>query len=135
MQIGIPVVEPAMPLGQSSCCGDLGIVLPVATESIDGVSLGLTYPEAGRLLNQASPVVMPPDVVYESPKDSSSWRWIAGISSLVGAAGLAYHGYKRSKGSVPASIGWGILGAIFPINFVAGGVAAAQGFGKKRRKR
>ncbi len=89
--------------------------------------LGFIYPEAGRLLNQTSPP--------ESPRESSTWKWIAGVSSLVGAAGLAYHGYSRSKGSVPAAIGWGILGAIFPINFVAGGVAAAQGFGKPRSRR
>lgn len=72
----------------------------------------------------------------EPPANSALWKWTVALSGVLGAAALAYHGYSRTR-STPAAIGWGILGAVFPVNLVAGGVAAAQGFGRpmKRSKR
>jgi len=65
------------------------------------------------------------------PGQSSYWKWGVALTSVAGALLLAFHGYRRT-GETPAAIGWGILGAIFPVNLVAGGVAAAQGFGKRK---
>lgn len=42
----------------------------------------------------------------------------------------AFHGYRRSRGSVGAAVGWGLLGALFPI--ITPAVALAQGFGKPK---
>lgn len=54
------------------------------------------------------------------------------------ASASAYHGYKRSRGSTGAAVGWGLLGLIFPI--ITPAVALAQGFGdpkvtRNRRRR
>lgn len=51
-----------------------------------------------------------------------------GLLSLAGAGTGAYHGYKRNKGSVGWAIGWGVLGAIFPIITIP--VSLAQGYAK-----
>jgi hypothetical protein len=113
-----------------------------------GHHLGLVYPEAtapvgnpfGIVTNQVTESVGNPwgivtdqvtETVGAAPSESNVWKWMVALTAVAGAAGLAYHGYKRS-GSSAAAVGWGILGAIFPINLVAGGVAVAQGFGKKR---
>lgn len=48
--------------------------------------------------------------------------------STAGAALGAYHGYKRHN-SVGWAIGWGILGAMFPVITTA--VAVAEGYGKR----
>lgn len=45
-----------------------------------------------------------------------------------GAAGGAYHGYKRNR-SVGWAIWWGLMGALFPIFTIP--IAIAQGFGKR----
>lgn len=52
--------------------------------------------------------------------------WVSGVA-LAGTALGAYHGYKRT-GSVGWSIGWALLGGLFP--FITVPVALAQGFGK-----
>lgn len=52
-----------------------------------------------------------------------------GVLSMAGLAAGAYHGYKRN-GNVRWAVGWGVLGALFPL--ITGGVAVAQGFGKKK---
>lgn len=50
------------------------------------------------------------------------------IASIAGGSAAAYHGYKRSDGSVGSAIGWGLLGYLFwPITIP---VALAQGFGE-----
>jgi hypothetical protein len=54
------------------------------------------------------------------------WLGVASLSS--GAS--AYHGYKRSRGSVGSAVGWGLLGFFFPI--ITPAVALAQGFGKPK---
>ena len=46
------------------------------------------------------------------------------------AAG-AYHGYRRNK-SVGWAVGWAVAAGFFPLITV--GIAAAQGFGKKKGK-
>lgn len=53
------------------------------------------------------------------------WGWL----STASMAASTYHGYKRT-GSVGWALGWGILGAIFPV--VTPAIAVAQGFGKKK---
>lgn len=47
---------------------------------------------------------------------------------IAGTALGAYHGWKRNE-SIGWAIGWGILGAMFPI--ITGAIAVAQGVGKK----
>lgn len=92
-------------------------------------SLGLHYPGAlGLITNEVT------DSLGAGPPESSAWKWIVAVSGVLGAGALAYHGYARTRSSsraVPVAIGWGILGAIFPVNLVAGGIAIAQGFGKQ----
>lgn len=53
----------------------------------------------------------------------------AAIIRPAGVAIGAYHGYKR-HGSVGAAIGWGVLGACFPI--ITSAVAFAQGIDKAK---
>lgn len=55
-----------------------------------------------------------------------------GVLSAASSGASAYHGYKRS-GSVGAAIGWGLLGAFFPV--ITPAVALAQGFGKPKVRR
>lgn len=48
---------------------------------------------------------------------------------VLGIAGLAlgtYHGYKRDNGSIGWTLGWGLLGATFPI--IAIPLMLAEGF-------
>lgn len=55
--------------------------------------------------------------------------WLASLASI----GLsAYHGYRRSRGSVGAAVGWGILGGIFPL--VVPLVAMTQGYAEPLRR-
>lgn len=56
-------------------------------------------------------------------------RAVAGVISTVSMAASAYHGYKRND-SVGWAIGWGLLGALFPI--ITPTIAVAQGFGKRK---
>lgn len=55
-----------------------------------------------------------------------------GTIVVASSGASAYHGYKRSRGSVGAAIGWGLLGGMFPI--ITPIVALAQGFGKPKVK-
>jgi hypothetical protein len=55
-----------------------------------------------------------------------SWYWIITAAS---SGASAYHGYKRSGGDMAVTIGWALLGAIFPI--ITPAVALAQGFGER----
>jgi hypothetical protein len=47
---------------------------------------------------------------------------------MAGSALGAYHGWKRNE-SIGWAIGWGILGAMFPL--ITSGIAVAQGLSKK----
>lgn len=60
---------------------------------------------------------------------------VYGSILFASASASAYHGYKRSRGSTGAAVGWGILGLVFPI--ITPAVALAQGYGdpKPRRNR
>lgn len=52
------------------------------------------------------------------------------LARVAGAAGGAYHGYKRNNGSIGWAIGWAVLGGAFwPVTIP---VALAQGFGKPK---
>lgn len=63
--------------------------------------------------------------------DDSSWRLTWSLLSMAGAGLAAYHGYKRNHEDTGAAVGWGLLGALFPIVTVP--VALAQGYGKPAR--
>ncbi len=57
------------------------------------------------------------------------------VYSMVATASMlasGYHGYKRHNGSVGWAIGWGILGAIFPI--LTPGVALIEGYAQPEKK-
>lgn len=61
---------------------------------------------------------------------SSPWGTFWAIASTASMAASAYHGYKRND-SVGWAIGWGILGALFPV--ITPTIAVAQGYGKRTR--
>lgn len=65
--------------------------------------------------------------------DSPFVRGLVLTLSVVSSGASAYHGYKRNRGSVGWAVGWGVLGALFPI--ITPAVALAQGFGKSRGRR
>jgi hypothetical protein len=50
---------------------------------------------------------------------------------MISSGASAFHGYRRSRGSVGSAIGWGLLGGFFPV--ITPAVALAQGFGKPRQ--
>jgi len=52
--------------------------------------------------------------------------------SLVSAAVSGYHGYRRDR-SAMAGVGWGFMGALFPV--VTPIVSFAQGYGRPRGRR
>jgi hypothetical protein len=52
--------------------------------------------------------------------------------STASMAASAYHGYKRND-SVGWALGWGFLGAVFPV--ITPTIAVAQGFGKRKSGR
>lgn len=57
-------------------------------------------------------------------------RILWSVASTVSFAACVYHGYKRNN-SVGWAIGWGFLGAVFPI--ITPVIAVAQGFAKPKR--
>lgn len=59
-----------------------------------------------------------------------AYRPIWTALALLSGGASAYHGYKRSRGSVGAAVGWGLLGGVFPV--IVPAVALAQGFGKPK---
>jgi len=63
--------------------------------------------------------------------DRSTLQTVQATAGTVGAAAMAYHGYKRT-GSVAWAAGWVLFGGFLPILAIP--VALAQGFGKKKRK-
>ena len=78
----------------------------------------------------------PDDVLKKVPMatlgfGAEPWDTIHNMSSVVGMAAGAYHGYKRND-SVGWAVGWALLGGLFPI--IAIPVAFAQGFGKPAKK-
>lgn len=54
---------------------------------------------------------------------------IWGVISTAATGAAAYHGYKRNN-SIGWAIGWGFLGALFPVITIP--VAIAQGFGEPK---
>jgi hypothetical protein len=57
------------------------------------------------------------------------WWWFVGILSLASAGTATYHGYRR-HGTIGAAVGWGVLGALFPV--IVPAVAIAQGYGQPK---
>lgn len=66
-------------------------------------------------------------VVETSWVQSPIFRVIAMLS--VGVS--VYHGYKRNNGSIGWALGWGLLGAFFPV--ITPAVALAQGLGQRKK--
>lgn len=50
---------------------------------------------------------------------------------VLGGAALGYHGYRR-HGTLLGTVGWGLCGAITPLNLAGGIVALVQGFGRPK---
>lgn len=63
------------------------------------------------------------------PYGTATFVWSA--LSTASMAASAYHGYKRNN-SIGWAIGWGALGALFPI--ITPAIALAQGFGKPKSR-
>ena len=61
------------------------------------------------------------------PMQTDTWSMLASGLGLAGTALGAYHGYKRT-GSLGWTLGWALLGGLFPIITIP--VAFAQGFGR-----
>lgn len=64
--------------------------------------------------------------------EDRSLRLVLGSIGVVGGALATYHGYRRTQ-SVGWALGWGFLGALFPLVTVP--IALAQGFGDRKRGR
>lgn len=69
-------------------------------------------------------------VTWELPREVKIRLTIWGILSTVSMAASAYHGYKRND-SIGWALGWGFLGAMFPV--ITPTIAIAQGFGKPKK--
>jgi hypothetical protein len=67
-----------------------------------------------------------------SEGDPRWWRMVWGTLATASFAASVYHGYKRND-SVGWAIGWGVLGALFPV--ITPTIAVAQGFAKPKRLR
>ena len=100
-------------------------------------------PSGVALVSQGDPNIITPENAWkkfaedlfkrsERPED----RAFDAFKKVGRATGLmtgAYHGYKRSGGSIWSALGWGIGGALFwPVTIP---VSLAQGFGKPKKKR
>lgn len=69
------------------------------------------------------------DTTSQTPSATVILAPMAPMIGLIGMASVglsAYHGYKRNQ-SVPWAVGWGLMGAIFPV--ITPAIAFAQGFG------
>jgi len=62
-------------------------------------------------------------------KRAKKIRTVWAVLGTLSMAASTYHGYKRNN-SVGWAIGWGILGAMFPV--ITPAVAVAEGFGKRK---
>ena len=72
------------------------------------------------------------DLTPEQQRMLAPYIVAARIVQVVSAAARAYHGYERNNGSIGWALGWGALGAIFPI--VTPVVAVVQGYAKPAKR-
>lgn len=100
-------------------------------------ALQVVHPIASELTTVSDPVAMgvpsPPRLPWQ--KDSPlplGWIISTASLSLVSAAVAGYHGYRRDK-SAMAGVGWGFMGALFPV--ITPVVAFAQGYARPRTRR
>jgi len=93
-----------------------------------GAAAGGACPACGGPLVQ----MIPQHALGALPELSPGAMLALRVVSMASAGASAYHGYKRNRGSVGWAIGWGVLGAIFPI--ITPAVALAQGFGKPAKR-
>jgi len=77
-----------------------------------------------------APPVTEPHSASLSAYEYSPAHAVMALIGLVATGAGAYHGYKRND-SVGWAIGWGLLSGMFP--YIALPIAAAQGFGERRR--
>jgi hypothetical protein len=71
----------------------------------------------------------PAEEVANAQTDSN-YAMLGWAVTVGGAAGGAYHGYKRNR-SIGWAVWWGLMGALFPIFTIP--IAIAQGFGKREK--
>jgi hypothetical protein len=71
-----------------------------------------------------------PTPMMSSKRYPAATLLVYGGILIVSSGASAFHGYRRGRGSVGGAIGWGLLGALFPI--ITPAVALAQGFGKPK---
>lgn len=77
------------------------------------------------------------DAQQSSPVTRTTSVVLAPMAPVLGLIGLAsvglstFHGYRRNQ-SVPWAVGWGIMGAVFPV--ITPAIAFAQGFGEPIKK-
>lgn len=100
----------------------------MASDSFPGTTT-IVQSAAERGVTIAGAMVEQLGLADETPQQTKVWRWTWSILSAASAAASTYHGYRR-HGTVGAAIGWGLLGALFPI--ITPAVALAQGFGKRK---
>lgn len=96
---------------------------------------GLGIANLGQAVDElpANGTALAPTVTALRPTIARRGLLLWGSLFAVSIGASAYHGYKRSRGSTGAAVGWGLLGGIFPI--ITPAVALAQGFGKPKTKR
>jgi hypothetical protein len=73
---------------------------------------------------------IPAGSVYYTPGQLKAQIAIAGVLTVAGGILAGIHGYKRSRRKAWPTIGWSLLGLLFPVPTVA--YALGQGYGKKR---
>jgi len=107
-------------------------------EAVPTTGFDATMAEAQRAASVIDPNTGLPvtGVALPAPVGSSTVSFGGGMLSgavlvLASAALSAYHGYRRDRKPMSA-VGWGFMGALFPV--ITPVVAIAQGFGKPRRR-
>lgn len=65
---------------------------------------------------------------------ATSEKWdptkLKGVLSIVAAGGMAFHGYRRNRGSIGWAIAWFLGGLVAPV--IGTAIAFAQGYGKAK---
>jgi len=68
-------------------------------------------------------------VGLDLPQPSKTQVAVWGVLSTASMAACAFHGYRRND-SVLWGVGWGALGALFPV--ITPAIAVAEGFGVRK---
>ena len=108
----------------------------VSSGSIAGLMIPMSKDERVAFAAKLIAAGVPGDIVaagqrqaaWEAFKQKPISKFWA-VAGTISMAASAYHGYKRND-SVGWAIGWGLLGALFPI--ITPTIAIAQGFAKPK---